>query len=290
MSQEVNIDQLTKMIQEQMQSQTEKKAQARETAKRTLLTKTILMAVTGALIFSSLVYLGVAWYTRIATTHAVTFEVADYELAVNDNTENEFLVNVYDYSNVKEKTMAPGTAGYIPLRMSARHSDIDVDFSIVVKNRMSQKMQQHIRFFYLVDSTGKPVVCSLDKKGVVVPEDQDKFMSDPNKVPTGLQKRYFGVYPEETPTDFTEFTIQGTLQMNTEKVIYIYWEWYLDAEDAAEKGAVDQATITDWAEFCEEWDADDTDMGKYPKKYYESMYVHLTCIGVQSEPQLDKRD
>ncbi len=278
--------------------------------KQKLRTRVIFCAVAGVLTFASLVYLGVAWYTRITSTHAVTFDVADYELAMDDNTENEFLVNVYDYSNVKEKTMAPGTAGYIPIRLSGRHSDIEVDYSILFQNKMVEDMQKRIRFFYLrhKSAVGKerPVVLSLEyKEGVptIVESDRWLFMKSPDTLPSSyIEKVYFPVAdPTVGGTNLEDFTINGTLTLKDEgtgtadKMIYIYWEWYLDAEDAAAKDAEiakvkQESTAEEWAEYCEAWNAFDTDMGRYPKKYFDAMFVHLTCSGVQSTPELEPRE
>ncbi len=310
---QINVEELTQKVKEEYLSQVEQDAAANAEAtktlkdrKRLLLGKVIFMTVVAALILASLVYFGVAWYTRVTSTHAVTFEVADYELAINDNTDDEFIVNVYDYNNVRndstEKTMAPGTAGYIPLRMSARHSDINVNYSIVFKNRMPEELQKHIRFFYLVNkSDGKPVVCDLEHTegstdSVVKESDRWKFISDPEaQLDARVEKKYFNLYPadiaEGNKDAMAPFTIAGELLMDTEKMIYIYWEWYLDADTAkSTHSTLTAPTGVTWADYCDQWNELDTDMGRYPKKYYESMYIHLTCVGIQTVPELEKKN
>ncbi len=278
-----NVDDIAKQVINQYMAEKQGKKAAADAAalesirikKNRLRTKAIVFAAVGCVITACLFYVSVAWYTRVSNTHAVTFDVADYELAVNDNTDNEFLVNVYDYSNVQEKTAAPGTAGYIPLKMSARHSEISVDYTINWSNLMFEELQKHIRFFYL-EIGGKPVVCDLDKDGKTVIADHQKyFMSSPTDLPAGATKVYLD--------NDNKNKITGTVTMKTEKVIYIYWEWYLDAEDA-EKHDVD---VTRWEA---NWDALDTDIGRYPDKYHDSMFVKIHCVGVQSVPILETKN
>ncbi len=288
LTEEIKNQFLTQMAEEEHTKDEELEKLRRN--KQALLTRVIIFAVAGVLICSSLVYLGVAWYTRITSTHAVTFDVADYDLAVNDNTDNEFLVNIYDYSNVKEKTAAPGTAGYIPLRLSARHSDIDVDYVITFRNQMPEEIQKHIQFFYLVDEDGNPAICNLvhtegELTSTVVDEDKHLFMESPetDSIPEGYSKKYFTAEDNE---------INGTLYMsmeNPEKMIYLYWEWYLDAETAANLNRATKPEGKTLAEWYEEWNALDTDMGRYPEKYHDSLFIHLTCSGLQSVPELETR-
>ncbi len=242
--------------------------------------KAIIVASIGCVITACMFYIGFAWYTRISNIHVVTFDVAEYELAVNDNTDNEFLVNVYEYSNVKNKTAAPGTAGYIPIKLSARHSAVSVDFSITWGNLMITELQKHIRFFYLVDGGGNPIVCDLNEDGKTVVDDHKKyFLTSPSSSnPAGTSKKYL------TETS----TIQGVVNMYCEKVIYIYWEWYLDADAAYGAGALEAGVTVDDA-YRTAWDAFDTDIGRYPEKYRDGMFVKIHCVGVQSVPDLETK-
>ncbi len=288
-----NVDEIAKKIaaeylaEKKAKSETEAAAlEALREKKIQMRNKMIVWAMAGLVMTATLFSLGVAWYTRVSNIHAVTFDVADYELAVNDNTDNEFLVNVYSYANVTEKKAAPGTSGYIPLRMSARHSGIDVDYEIIWENMMLEDLKTHIRFFYLVDTDGKPVVCNLTKDverldvlgSISNDELNAKFMFTPNSPPTGTSKKYLTGNPADAVNKIT-----GTVEMSSEKVIFIYWEWYLDADAAKTTGAI-TGELTDADKTA--WDALDTDIGRYPAKYDEAMTVRIKCTGVQSVPVL----
>ncbi len=260
-----NIEQLAKEITaqyvaqsqntEQMNFASEQEKLKKAKASMVMLrNKAILWAVTGLVMTASLVYLGVAWYTRIANTHAVTFEVADYELAVNDNTENEFFVRVYNYSNVAHNQAAPGTDGYIPLKLSARHSEIYIDYSLFMESMMVPTLSEHFRFFVLAkptvgedgNVTYEPIVCDLIDEvkdeiptGVqsVAAEHKKYFLTNFDETSEnsqlkalaaeGIQKVYIAPEAEDVTT-----ILEGTIELSREKVVFIYWEWYEDVVDA----------------------------------------------------------
>ncbi len=311
-----NMDDILKKVTEaymaqnaQVPSSEEPKSKKLHATMKQTRNKLVLWAMVSLIAMGSLVYMGVAWYTRISSTHAITFDVAEYDLAVNDQTDDEFIVNVYTYKQVKEGLAAPGTSGYIPLKLSARHSDISVDYSIIIKNIMLPELQDHIRFFYLTDSTGKPLVSEVtgtDADGNLTTK-EDYFLKDPGNVPSGYRKNYIpkrttkadGTLADLTGDALVKSTIKGTITMEKQALIYIYWEWHEDAEAAytsATKYAnsnndiiTEHGKTATWSAYCDAWDALDTDIGRYPAKYAEAMLAQIICTGVQSDLDLKEK-
>lgn len=244
---------------------------------RLLRKKSMMLMLTGTLTVVVLAALTIAWYTRVANTYAVTFDVADYDLTMNENVENEYLLNVYDYSQVTNKKMAPGTIGWIPLVISAYHSDVEVDYFISLDSKMPADLRNHIRFFVLKDKTTEKYVYD-DGNGIfstVAKLDNDNY----TKVP--LTPSYNNVGDATVVTDSIRLT-----DANKTKTLYIFWEWFWDADTAAAAGVIKKSDYdsTQWNQIFTAWNDLDTDVGRYPDKYYDAFTVYIKTMGSQVRP------
>ena len=63
------------------------------------------------------------------------------------------------------------------------------------------------------------------------------------------------------------------------KTLCIYWEWYLDANEAKTDGKPGLST-----DDITEWDSLDTDVGRYPDKYYDAFTMYIKTTGTQVTP------
>lgn len=275
--------------------------------------KSVLLVTVSLVLVAVVAALAIAWYTRLANTYAVTFDVADYDLAVNNNVDDEYLLNVYDYAQVKNQTMAPGTIGWIPMEISAFRSDVDISYTIELDTKMPEELKKRIRYFYLVENDGKI------------------HYGDAVSTATGLnsyRRRYLCEGMPEN-SDYSA-VITDHLDKGEKKTLCLYWEWYYDAQSTYEKEKtvfqnvsgnpdldkispilydVKQRTISanslDYLnekfvisgdsiqvvsgdrlteEYKSYWDVYDTDMGIYPEKYRDALYVTLHVSGGQIQP------
>lgn len=243
---------------------------------RLLRKKSMMLMLTGSLTVVVLAALTIAWYTRVANTYAVTFDVADYDLTMNENVENEYLLNVYDYSQVTNQKMAPGTIGWIPLVISAYHSDVEVDYFISLDSKMPENLRNHIRFFVLQDkTTGKYVY----DNGQGTLFDTVAKLDNYTKVP--LTPSYNNEGTATVVTDSVRLT-----DANKTKTLYIFWEWFWDADTAAAAGVItkDTSNATAWNQTYTAWNDLDTDVGRYPDKYYDAFTVYIKTMGSQVRP------
>ena len=274
--------------------------------------KSVLLVTVSLVLIAVVAALAIAWYTRLANTYAVTFDVADYDLAVNNNVDDEYLLNVYDYSEVKNQTMAPGTIGWIPMEISAFRSDVDISYSIELDSKMPEELKKRIRYFYLVESDGK--IHYGDAVNTVAGLDS-------------YTRRYLCEdMPESSPYSAV---ITDNLGKGEKRILCLYWEWYYDAQSAyhtensrfqnvendslkkvspilydVQQGTIsansldyvnekfvisgDSIRVVSGGSLTEEyksyWDVYDTDMGIYPEKYRDALYVTLHVSGGQIQP------
>jgi len=105
------------------------------------------------LLVSVLIYATTAWFTKMVSVSGMEFSVAQWDFAANQ-TLDDMIINVYEYASMNGHLAAPGTAGYIPILLSATHSDTDVEYYVTVDDSsMSQEFRDRI-YFYYIDSGG----------------------------------------------------------------------------------------------------------------------------------------
>ena len=255
-------------------------AEVVHSSQRKLRKKSAMLLVTTILVIIVLIALAIAWYTRVANTYAVTFDVADYDLAVNENVDDEYLLNLYDYSAVKNDKMAPGTVGWFPLDISAYHSEVNVTYQIALDSKMPEDVRKHMRFYVLADkNAGNTATATVTKpaNGPTAASTEKKSFVYEN-APSMVQNisNYEKVYLDQgvVISDDVKITDQGK-----SKRLCIYWEWYLNVDAAETDNApnIEEADKTNW-------DALDTDIGRYPDKYHDAFTVYIKTSGTQVQP------
>lgn len=287
-------------------------AEGIKTREKEVRKKSVMLFVATVLVIVVLIALAIAWYTRVANTYAVTFDVADYDLSVNENVDDEYLLNVYEYAGLTNKVtstitgedengqptygeqhtiMAPGTIGWIPLKISAYHSDVDVNYTISLDSKMPEELYKHMRFFILADK-GDNVKATATVSGSQVnqngkyqfhygnPVASVSAMSDYQKI--YLDQAYANGEPSATSVTVLndKITLKKTDNDTASKTLCIYWEWYWDAQAALDdKSPRVSADVDSTA-----WDALDTDAGRYPDKYYDAFTMYIKTSGMQAKP------
>jgi len=116
--------------------------------------KGILLAVSIVLLVSATLYLAFAWYTKMTSVSNIEFTAAKWDFRANYSSDS-YEINVYNYPRtdasgliVEEGKAAPGTAGFVPVLLSATSSETDVNYSITVdKSTMSKEFQERIYFY-----------------------------------------------------------------------------------------------------------------------------------------------
>lgn len=267
---------------EQLARLQEAESQVKEKS-HTLRKKSLLFFVSSMVLLIILLMAAIAWYTRVANTFAVGFNVADYDLAVSENIDKEYELNIFDYSNVNNQKMAPGTVGWIPLKLSAYRSDVDVTYTVALESKMptddknNMNVLKHMRFYYLTESDGKTIHYG------------DRVEPTRNSDNTVSFKGYKKVYLDKLTKNSSETnnglsTITDTLAKGTQgATLCIYWEWYYDAKaaDADEQSNVDTSDAG-----IKAWDDLDTDIGRYPDKYKDAFTIYVYTSGVETVPDL----
>ncbi len=204
-------------------------------------TKLILGGVALLLLLSTLIYMTYAWYTKMVSVSGMKFDVAKWDFNAN-YAQTDFYVNVYKYSTLTEKKVAPGTSGYIPLELGAGQSDTDVKYAISIdRSTMSPEFKERIFFYY----------------------------------EEGNKKIYIGGAPGEEPSTDDATPIEGTIKKNSSTELEIYWEWiyeYVSPEGEESEAAESNALA---------WDEFDTKVGKNPELYEGDMTAKLSVVGVE---------
>lgn len=285
--------------------------------KKRLTKKATMALIAGIMVVVVLAAVGVAWYTRIINSYSVTFEVADYDLAVNQD-RGEFKLNVYEYGELVHRKMAPGTIGWFPLDVSAEHSQTDVAYTVSIQNMMPEKVAKHFRVYYLTMAEKDPETGRYSYAAVYgdalpnVAEQWEKIM-DPDVIGAeDAQLMDMGLLPAEVDTengtlpkyhreylDSSATTFRNTMPKGEKRIVCFYWEWYLDADranadhgndgftfyhDIEEAGEWQYLTDDQKADARLLWDELDTDIGRYPEKYKESMQMFVHATGAQAAP------
>ena len=108
--------------------------------------KGILLLLSVLMLVSAGAYLTFAWYTKVTSVSSMTFEAAQWEFTANYEV-SDFEINVNSYTTSNEGMAAPGTAGVIPIRLSATNSHTDVYYQIRLdKSTMDPRFQERIFF------------------------------------------------------------------------------------------------------------------------------------------------
>ncbi len=211
--------------------------------------KVVLLGLAFVLALSSCIFMTVAWYTKMVSVSGLEFKTAEWDFTANYAVSG-IVVNVYEYStitNTPEPLAAPGTKGYIPLKLSAWQSDTDVSFTLLLDRKtMSEEFQKRIFFYYYKDANGAI-----------------------SNVETG-NKIYLNGSPEAPNAD--QVLMEGTVPRGNSTEVYIFWEWLYEAPE----GATDAEKKT--------WDEFDTNVGKNPAIYVDDMNAKISIAGVQAEP------
>lgn len=261
-------------------------------ARKKLRTRAAAALAAGVMLVAALGTLGYAWYTRTVNTYAVTFEVAEYDLSVNENVEDSYLLDIYRYSSVQNNRFAPGMLGYMPMVIAVYHSDIDVTYTIELVNYMPDEVRDHIGIFYLAeveaDQPDKPYYGQA-----LEAEDLARITTTATTVSVdGRSRQLKRVYLKKEHENSSDPTISDTLRATgnepRSKKLCLYWEWFLNMDAAVEAGAAAYRPEADeQAKQAQRdaWDARDTDIGRYPKKYEDAFYVYLNASGTQVTPE-----
>ena len=115
--------------------------------------KFILLVLSLTLLVAVTFYATQAWFTKMTSVSGLRFDVAQWDFAANQLVDDR-IVNVYQYASLANQVAAPGTAGIIPIELSATDSQTDIDYYITVdKSSMGEEFQDRI-FFYFKDETG----------------------------------------------------------------------------------------------------------------------------------------
>jgi hypothetical protein len=116
--------------------------------------KLVMLILSFLLLAAAVIYATNAWYTKMVSVADMEFEVARWDFAANQQLD-DMVLNIYEYSTLHDQLVAPGTAGYIPIQLTALESDTDVNYYITVdKSPMSEEFKKRIRIYYK-DGTGE---------------------------------------------------------------------------------------------------------------------------------------
>ncbi len=218
--------------------------------------RVILLGLATVILLTSCIFMTVAWYTKMVSVSGLEFKTAEWDFTANYAIEG-IAVNVYEYTTITDTPdplAAPGTKGYIPLKLSAWQSDTDVSFSVTIdRGSMSQEFQKRIFFYY----------CTTDAAG--------KNLSN---VETGY-KFYLDGSPDNANIDNV---MNGTIKHGQSTEVYIFWEWLYEAPTN------DSMTEAEKKAVIDAWDAFDTKVGKNPALYVDEMNAKVSIAGVQAEP------
>ncbi len=219
--------------------------------------KVILLGVTVLLLLSSVIFLTMAWYTKMVSVSGMEFHAAQWDFTANYAVDH-IEINVFEYATLEKGRAAPGTGGMIPLRLSAWQSDTDVEYAITIdRSQMSEEFRERIYFYYLVDE--------------VVVENGETV--------TKQKKVYFNGSP--TDPEAKDEILRGEIKKNGEMNMYIYWEWLYTAPASLTEGLEPAARL----EVEAAWDEFDTAVGKNPELYVQDMNAKISIVGVEVEPK-----
>lgn len=120
-----------------------------------LWTKGIVALSTLVLVIAVVIAATTAWFTKMTNVAGMEFSIAQWDFKANYQMD-DFFVNVYEYYSLTENRAAPGTAGEIPIKLTASGSDTDVKYVIRVdRSGMEPEFQKRIFFYYMAGETRK---------------------------------------------------------------------------------------------------------------------------------------
>lgn len=162
--------------------------------------KGILLLVSLLLLASAAIYMAFAWYTKMTSVSELSFDTAMWDFNANYNV-SDFTINVFSYPRKDDSGQlittgksAPGTSGWIPVKLSAAKSDIDVEYALWIdKSTMSSEFQE--RIFFYSDAAMTQKLGEMDASG------------DTN-------------------------ILSGTIPKGSEINLTLYWRWVYDYEEA----------------------------------------------------------
>ncbi len=213
--------------------------------------KVVLLGLAFVLALFSCIFMTVAWYTKMVSVSGLEFKTAEWDFTANYAVSG-IVVNVYEYSTITdnpEPLAAPGTKGYIPLKLSAWQSDTDVSFTLLLDRKtMSEEFQKRIFFYYCTTTPGGNEISNTETE----------------------YKVYLHGSPITPGAD--QAIMEGTVPRGDSTEVYIFWEWLYEAPE----GSTD--------EVARAWDEFDTNVGKNPAIYVDEMNAKISIAGVQAEP------
>ncbi len=283
--------------------------------KTTLKRKLALLILSLVLLVVVGIYAATAWYTRMVQVADMTFTTAQWEFLANEAMD-AISLNVYEYSTLQSNTenaqdpASPGTAGYIPVLLSAVEAETDVEYIVTIdKTSMSEEFQDRIIFYYY-DSNGTSIEGGNDgtsTEGAI-------------STASGFASHSANLV-EFSDVNYIEGTIDISENTSKTVIIYLYWEWvyelypadmaeYNDGEDNTEFIAVNSLftdknlTTTDFTEsdlteeeiatieakiqeIVTENNTFDTKVGKNPTLYETDMIATINSAGVEATPIAD---
>lgn len=169
----------------------------------------ILVLISGCLLVSLLFYMTYAWYTKVVSVQNMDFVVAEWDFNANHGN-GKIAVNVYDYLNVKETKVAPGTEGCIPVQLCvSAAAQTDVVYALQIDTSgMDDRFKQRIHFYYYKSDADNGFQYTAASNPTKVEFDDDNYINGTLHVISGLN---------------------GTPE--TEKIVYVYWRWFYDYEE-----------------------------------------------------------
>lgn len=167
--------------------------------------KGVLLAISILLLVAAGIYFTLAWYTKMTSVSGLEFDVAKWDYSANYSI-GDYQLNVYEYSNVNGDKAAPGTAGEIPIVLTATSSDDDVEYKLTIdKSTMSPEFQERI-FFYEDPEMEQMITETSSLTGVIERGGEStvtvywKWIYEFGEIPTG-----YGKVENETAESFDEF-------------------------------------------------------------------------------------
>ncbi len=220
---------------------------------KAMLVKMVLLGISTVVLLAATIMFTVAWYTKMVSVSGLEFKTAQWDFTANYSVD-EIAVNVYEYTTLTDEpdpVAAPGTKGYIPLRLSAFQSDTDIEFTLLLdRGNMSEDFQKRIFFYCYVDADGNILNTEEGTKVYLHGGPSDVGGTEPTK-----------------PVPMT-----GTIKHGESTDVYIFWEWLYEAPTGS-------TTLE-----AEAWDEFDSKVGNNPKLYKEQMNAKISVLGVQMKP------
>ncbi len=213
--------------------------------------KLALSSLALILVLTSCIYITLAWYTKMVSVAGLEFKTAEWDFTAN-YAVSDIYIDVYQYSTITDtpdRLAAPGTKGYIPIKLGAYQSDTDIEFSLLIDRlSMSENFQKRIFFYYCTDASGKISSVETDNRVYLHGSPTDPIPTTSNQVP-----------------------LDGTIKRQSNTDVMVFWEWVYEG------GTTDTEK--------EAWDEFDTSVGKNPALYLDEMHAKVMIYGVEILPE-----